>query len=193
MDVQVLPFFRRKTELAEYRTEKLKGSSVTWTAVACGPFLECIQDGSLGVNVKAKKVAWCGETGHIVSPFSTLEAIGKATAQVLLHPEETANRVVYISSVNLTQKHLVELAKDALGSDGWQESITSIQDEHKWAQFKMQKGEMDQEVVLALLRYAMTAEAHTYTWAKSDNLLLQVEEFSDSQVKEFIRRMAVAA
>ncbi|CAJ0545128.1 Ff.00g086010.m01.CDS01 [Fusarium sp. VM40] len=189
-DVQALPFFRRKTEIAKYRAEKLKGSSLTWTAVACGPFLEAIEDGGLGIDVEAKKIAWYGEDGHLVSPFSTLEAVGKATAQVLLYPEETANRVVYISSVNIGQRRLVELAKEALGSDGWIENIVDIQDEYEWAQAKLRKGEFKQEVIMAILRYSMTSAAHTYTWPKSDNALLGVEEFSDAEVKEFVLKSA---
>ncbi|KAH7256153.1 hypothetical protein BKA59DRAFT_490296 [Fusarium tricinctum] len=172
LDVQALPFFQRKTEVAKYRTEKLKGSSLTWTAVA------------------SKNIAWYGEDGHLVSPFSTLEAIGKATAQVLLHPEETANRVVYISSVNIGQRRLVELAKEALGSDGWEENIVDIREEYEWAQAKLRKGEVKQEVIVALLRYSMTSTAHTYAWPKSDNTLLGVEEFSDGEVKEFVLKSA---
>jgi hypothetical protein len=179
LDVQALPFFQRKTEVAKYRTEKLKGSSLTWTAMACEPFLEAIEDGGLGIDVKAKNIACYGEDGHLVSPFSTLEAIGKATAQVLLHPEETANRVVYISSVNIGQRRLVELAKEALGSDGWDENIVDIREEYEWAQAKLRKGEVNQEVIVALLRYSMTSTAHMYAWPKSDNTLLGVEEFSD--------------
>jgi hypothetical protein len=79
--------------------------------------LEAIKDGFFGINPQTKRIEWYGENGHVVAPFSTLEAVGKATTQVLLHPEETANRVVYISSIDINQKRLAELAKEAVGDD----------------------------------------------------------------------------
>ncbi|KAL2850085.1 hypothetical protein BJX68DRAFT_255305 [Aspergillus pseudodeflectus] len=189
-DVQALPIFQRKTEIAKYRAERLKGSSLTWTAVACGAFLEAIEDGFFGINPQTKRIEWYGENGHVVAPFSTLEAVGKATAQVLLHPEETANRVVYISSVDIDQRRLAELAKEALGDDGWEDFILNIEENYKWALGKLQKGEVDIEVLLTTLRWLITSKAHTYTWAENDNGLLGVESLSDGQVKEFIRKAA---
>ncbi|KAI9162723.1 MFS general substrate transporter [Paramyrothecium foliicola] len=188
--VQALPFFQRKTETAKYLQERLKNSYLTWTAVACGPFLEALGDGGLGIDLRAKKIAMFGQDGHITTPFSTLEAIGKATAQVLLHPEETSNRVVYISSVALSQKRLVGLALEALGSEGWEQSTLDVQKDHEDAQKRLQQGEFSEAVIFAFLRHSMTSPLHTYVWEVNDNELLGVEQLSDDQIKDIMKKIA---
>ncbi|SPO01655.1 related to isoflavone reductase family protein CipA [Cephalotrichum gorgonifer] len=190
--VQKLPFFRRKVTTTKYLFDKVNvedGLDLTWTAIACGPFLEPpLEDGSLGIDLKRKEVTLFGD-GTTVSPWSTLDAVGKATAQVLLKPEETKNRVLYISSVNLSQSRLGGLAEEALGGE-WRADTLDVQKLHDDAQARMQKGEMDMEVIFAFLKYSMSSETYTYPWTKDDNDLLNVERLTEEQVKSIILEKA---
>ncbi|KAF5009979.1 hypothetical protein FDECE_3840 [Fusarium decemcellulare] len=189
-DVQALPIFKRKADVLHHLTEKLKSSDLTWSAVANGAFLDFVNSRYLGFDLKNKDITLFGEEGFRTGPLTSLEAIGKATAQVLLHPEETRNRVVFISSAYLGQKKLVELAKQALGPDGWKQSVVDVPKEHERALERLQKGEFDEEVAVAILQYAATSASVNHIWEKSDNKLLGVEELSDEQVKEFLRKLA---
>ncbi|KAF4462048.1 isoflavone reductase family [Fusarium albosuccineum] len=191
-DVQALPVFKRKADILHHLTEKLKSSDLTWSAVANGAFLDFLNSRFLGFDFKNKDIALFGEEGFRTGPLTSLEAVGKATAQVLLHPEETRNRVVYISSAYPGQKKLVELAKEALGPDGWRQSVVDVQKEHERALQRLQKGEFDEEVAIAILQHAATSDSVNHVWEKSDNKLLGVEELSDEQLKEFIRKLASA-
>ncbi|KAJ3534553.1 hypothetical protein NM208_g4566 [Fusarium decemcellulare] len=190
--VQALPVFQRKTDILHHLTGKLKNSDLTWTAVANGAFLDFLNSPFLGFDLKNKDITLFGEQGYLTGPLTSLEAVGKATAQVLLHPEETHNRVVFIASAYLGQKKVVQLAKEALGPDGWKQSVVDPHKEHERAQERLQKGEFDEKVAIAILQYGMTSDAITHVWERSDNKLLGVEELSDEQVKEFLRKLASA-
>lgn len=189
-DVQALPFFRRKATAFKYLLEKVKGTNLTWTAVASGPFFDPpLKDGSLGIDVRKKMATIFGD-GQRVSPWSTLEAVGKATAQVLLKPAETTNRVAYISNVNLSQVGILKLAKEERGEEGWQTEVEDIQQSYDEANNKLQQGQMDASVIFAMLKYSLTSEVYTYAWEKDDNALLEVQQFTDDDVKLIVRQIA---
>jgi uncharacterized protein YbjT (DUF2867 family) len=73
-----------------------------------------IKLGFLGANVK-DKTARLFDGGNRHFSASLLSDIAKAVIGVLKHPEETRNKLVYVSSARLTQKELVAAYEKVLG------------------------------------------------------------------------------
>jgi hypothetical protein len=114
-----MPVFARKRESYRAVKEKAEKSGLTFTLIACGAFLDwCLSTGFAGIQLKTK-TATMFDSGENVVPWTTLEDAGKATAGALLRPEETLNRPMYVHSAFLSQAQLLQIAKDALGKEGW--------------------------------------------------------------------------
>ncbi|KAL4725727.1 hypothetical protein ACLX1H_007879 [Fusarium chlamydosporum] len=101
-------------------------SKLTWTIIACGAFLDWnLSTTYMNINLKDKKISLLGD-GTNVMPWTTLRNVSKATVAALLVPEETKNRVVYVHDIFKSQKEVAELAKAALGPEGWEETTVDI-------------------------------------------------------------------
>ncbi|KAL1881662.1 hypothetical protein Plec18167_003260 [Paecilomyces lecythidis] len=189
-NVQALPFFQRKATVTRHLFEKVKDTNLTWTAIANGPFFDPpLKDGTLGIDVRKKKATIYGNE-NCVSPWTTLQAIGKATAQVLLKPGDTENKVVYISNANLSQNDILKLAMEELGENDWEIRSEDIHKSYEEANNKLRQGEIDLGVIFTLLKYSMTSQVYTYVWESNDNNLLGVEQFTDDKVKALIGEIA---
>ena len=188
--VQTLPVFGRKHAAFEHLQQKAKESGLTWTVVANGSFLDWnLKVGFMGIDLSNKKVNLFDD-GNNVNPWTTLETIGKATAAVLLHPEETENRTVYISSVTKSQKQMVDLAKEALGPDGWETSNLDMAKVFEKAIADFKAGIYTMQVFGDMIRYAVSSPDYAAPWPKDDNALLGVHSMSDDEVKDLIKQLA---
>jgi hypothetical protein len=162
---------------------------LTWTVVSNGPFLDWnMATGFLGINIKNKR-AQIMAGGTNAGPHTTLPAIGRAVAGVLLHPAETANRNVCIQSVNKSQNELLALAREALGAEGWQITHEDSRERYEWAMAEIEKGNYEDAVWMYQIRYMVANAKLTAPWRHVDNNLLGVKEMSDQEVVEMIRRL----
>jgi hypothetical protein len=186
-----LPVFGLKATIYQYLKEKVAsgacGGKFSYTLVANGPFLDQnIRYKFLGLDLNAK-TAEMFDGGDNPVPTTTVADVGKATANTMLHPEETKNRVVYVASVKaLTQRKLFELAKDALGGE-WKEEKVDIQKRFDEAIAAMKAGNVSMGVFMAQIQYAIARKEYCSPWEKDDNELLGIEEMSDEEIKEMIK------
>lgn len=196
--ITALPFFAHKAvtlkHLLKRKAALTDRASFTWTAVACGAFLDPpLADGSLGVDVRHKRGIVFSSDGFkyedLVGPWSTLTDVGRATAQVLLHPEETADRVVFISSVNTSQSNILSLAKEAIPGQ-WDISTIDIKQKYEEAWAKVKAGDYSWDTLLGLAQYQCVAPDMNGPWKKDDNDLLRVKKMSNDEIKELMRRIA---
>lgn len=112
-----MPVFGRKRVSYEVVKKQAADNHLTYTLVSCGAFLDWgLSTGFSGLNFK-EKTAWIFGDGDNVGPWTTLQDVGKATANVLLHPQEPLNRPVYVHSVFMSQNQLFGAEKEALGSE----------------------------------------------------------------------------
>ncbi|KAJ5491871.1 hypothetical protein N7453_009968 [Penicillium expansum] len=168
--VHDIPVFSRKKVSYEAVKKQAADNRLTYTLVACGAFLDWgLSTGFAGLNFQ-EKTAWIFGDGSNVVPWTTLEDVGKATANVLLHPQETLNRPVYVHSVFMSQNQLFDAAKEALGNKGGRPHIMT------WNLFS--------KTLLPGYQSAGTP------WARDDNALVGLEEWSQEKVKVLIRTVA---
>ncbi|KAI3324989.1 putative isoflavone reductase family protein CipA [Xylariaceae sp. AK1471] len=166
---------------------------MTWTVIVNGAFLDLnMALGFLGIDVP-KRRAEIISGGDTPTYYTTLEMIGQATAGVLLHPAETANRSVFIHSVVKTQNQLLALAQQALGSEGWTISHEDNKEKFAWAVAEMAKGTFDLPVVMHQIRRVISDPEVAREPAQYDNELLGLKSMTDEEVMEMVRKIAAAA
>ncbi|OIW30307.1 isoflavone reductase family protein CipA [Coniochaeta ligniaria NRRL 30616] len=188
-----LPVFGRKAaSLKEARAANEK-TGMTYTAVATGPFLDWnLRNRFSGIDLSAKKVQFFDEGANKI-PWTTLEAVGKGVAAVLVHPEETENRPVYISSVVKSQREVVELAKEALGADGWEITKLDMDGVFKKAMEGFKAGDYSRQTMAPMIQYGSAREDYIRPWEKDDNALLGIEPMTDDELKALIKDLATAS
>lgn len=123
---QLVPMYGDKAKVIDYLKSK-EDTGLTWTAVHTGQFLEMgLETGWLGYDLKEKTVKlW--DSGNALWSTSTGGTASAAVARVLLKPEETKNRPVFVASFTLSQRELLTALEKA-GGDTWKVKNISSSD-----------------------------------------------------------------
>ncbi|KAL3458397.1 hypothetical protein BJX64DRAFT_301934 [Aspergillus heterothallicus] len=174
--VHNMPVFSRKKTFYDAVKKSANEFGMTYTLITRGAFLDwCLSTGFAGIKLK-DRVATFFEDGQNVSPWTTLEDFGKATAGALLRPEETRNRPVYVHSVFMSQMQLLALAKEALGIEGW--TITSQETKPLLdkAFEDLRTGNITPMTFGVQIQYCVATPELAHPWERDDNKLVGVEE-----------------
>jgi uncharacterized protein YbjT (DUF2867 family) len=118
---EVLPLMKGKKGVRDYLIE-LSGKDreggvgkLTWTTLITGHFFDFgLTCGLLNFDVRKRK-AYILDGGDIKFSNSTLPFIANAVVRILQKPEETANRVLYIHSLRVTQNELLAVLEKVTG------------------------------------------------------------------------------
>lgn len=125
--------------------------------------------------------------GTLPFPWTVVSSVATAVVNVLLNPEVTENRCFYISSIVKSQKQMVALAKEVLGSEGWTETNQDMDKALEVATAAMMKGEVDMRVIGDMIGWS-AGTVYCDRWEqKEDNGVLGVQSMSDGEVRELIR------
>ncbi|KAF2436646.1 NAD(P)-binding protein [Tothia fuscella] len=99
-----LPNVSEKLKIREYVEAAGAAGKIEWSSINNGPFLDMgIQYGFLGPNVRSKTATF-HDGGEKICCVTSTEDIAKAVALMLQHPEETANKSVYVYSAKISEK-----------------------------------------------------------------------------------------
>jgi len=112
------PVFQGKTAMRRYIEKKLKKSDTSYTFLENGLFLDWGLATGFIADLK-KRTFIQHDGGDVEFSSTTLDGVGQAVVGILRSPAETANRIVKVHSAITTKRKLLELAKNALGEDGW--------------------------------------------------------------------------
>ncbi|PVH77371.1 isoflavone reductase [Cadophora sp. DSE1049] len=111
--IVAVPFFEGKQKYLEYL--KSKQDIITWTALITGPFFDWgLAQGFLGFNLAAKS-ALLLDGGRTKFTTSTVAQIARSLIAILDHPEETANKLVFIESFTTTQVEILAALEKVTG------------------------------------------------------------------------------
>ncbi|KAH6690272.1 hypothetical protein F5X68DRAFT_202570 [Plectosphaerella plurivora] len=189
--VRAIPVFGIKNQVLERLKELASEGKLTYTSISTSAFLDWnLRTGFFKINLKTK-TAELLNGGTVVVPWTLLDHVGTATVNVLTNLEQTKNQLVYISTVYKSQKEMLALAQEALGEDGWTVSTIDMEPVYQESLRQMQAGNITFEVIGNMIVYCNSREDLTGKWKKDDNALLGVEQWSDDQVKELIKSIAV--
>ncbi|KAM0329235.1 hypothetical protein ACHAQA_004535 [Verticillium albo-atrum] len=163
---------------------------LTWTSVSNGALLDwTLRNGFVKIDLKNKK-AQLISGGNNVIPWTLLKDVGRAVTNVLLQPEETKNRFAYVSTIEKSQKQVIELAKEALGKDGWEVTTLDMEPLYKDAVTQIQTGNATFEAFGNIILYTTSRPDYAGPWAKPDNDLLGIKTWGDDELKELITAIA---
>ena len=110
----LVPVYDRKGEALEYLIAKAKDSNgaLTWSSIACGSWLDWALNSAtsgnfLGIDVKGRK-AVIYDSGRSRYAVTTSTNTGLAVARVLLNPEISANKQIFLADFTTTSRDIVE-------------------------------------------------------------------------------------
>ncbi|RAK98560.1 aromatic alcohol reductase [Aspergillus ibericus CBS 121593] len=187
--VHDMPVFARKKASYEAVKRHAAENRLTYTLIACGAFLDrALSSGFAGLNLEEKTAFLFGDGNNIV-PWTTLDDVGRATARVLLCPQETANRPVYVHSVFMSQVQLLGAAKEILGDEGWQATQHDMAPLLRNALADLKAGKISASTAKVQIQYCLATRALAHPWERDDNSLLGLEEWDMNQVKALIQEL----
>ncbi|KAI9678898.1 MAG: hypothetical protein M1829_001883 [Trizodia sp. TS-e1964] len=174
--VRLFPGAAGKVAQSKTLAEKAKAHpGFSWTSILCGSFFDwSLQTGFLGYDLKAH-TALIYEKGDVKFATTNLADIGLAVVGVLLHPTETANRFVYIASVEATQNEILAALEKATGPPKWTVTKTTIAEGQKIGGEKLAKGDFSGLMpIIASASFDPNSQSEFSSFTKLDNDLLGI-------------------
>ncbi|KAJ5126666.1 hypothetical protein N7448_007445 [Penicillium atrosanguineum] len=188
--VHDLPVFGRKKASYEAVKRHAADNHLTYTLVACGVFLDwSLSTGFSGLDLQEKKAFIFGDGNNVV-PWTTLEDVGRATANVLLHPQETLSRPVYVHSLFMSQNQILGAAKNILGGTGWGTTYNDMTPLLENALTDLKIGNISASTFEVQIQYCLATKKLAHPWAMDDNTLLGLEEWNSEKVERLIQTIA---
>lgn len=188
--VRDMPVFGRKKASYDAVKRHAAQNRLTYTVVACGAFLDwSLSTGFLGLDFQGKKASIFGDGNNVV-PWTTLEDVGIATANVLLHPQETRNRPVYVHSVYMSQNQILAVAKEVLRSEEWETTHHDMEPLLAKAMADLETGNISAATFEVQIQYCLATKALAHPWERDDNVLLGLKDWDVEKVKGLVRTIA---
>ena len=185
--------FHGKSNAFEQIKKAAAEGKITYTTISNSAFLDWnLRTGFINIDIFNKKVQYMND-GMRPFPWTMLSSVGTAVANVLKKAEQTKNRSFYISNIIKSQKQMVDLAKESLGSEGWEETQQDMDEKLKNATADMMAGKVDMQVIGDMIRWSVSACPATRWEQKKDNELLGVKSMTDDEVRNLIRDIATQA
>ncbi|GKZ38773.1 hypothetical protein AbraIFM66950_011237 [Aspergillus brasiliensis] len=187
---RALPIFRGKALIYDHLQKVANDQKITWTAISNGAFLDwCLRTGFLNLDLINKKIVLMND-GLRVFPLTTLSTVGTAVANALAKAEETKNMHCSIYSVQKSQKEIADLAKEALGADGWETTSKDMEKAFQEALSATAVGHYSWTVVGDLIRYSLATPGYNGLIEENHNDLLGVRSMTDEEVKALIKEIS---
>ena len=184
----VLPVFKLKTVIHKALIEAAAAKSdFTYTLVCNNAFLDWGLQHNFLLNWKESKPKLF-DGGKNVFSATTLESVGQAVVGILIHPEETKNRFVYVKDIDVSQNQLLDIAKKVDPGKTWEEPIQIDTAELEKSSYEsLAKGEVTPPVMLAFLfRVIFGPPEYGGRFAKTDNELLGVKGKTEADVEALL-------
>lgn len=185
--IAALPIYRPKVALERYLEEKATETGITYTYVYNNVILDFgIRVGSLLAAESRTIRVYDG--GHHKFSTSTLGAIAKAVVQILATPEEFTNRAVRISEAAVTQRRLLEIARQITPGDEWTvvplDTTQLVED----VQQELAQGKFSMRVFNAYAVQGAFAPGWGGFYESNDNKALGVSEMDDSGLERYLAK-----
>ena len=187
-----LPTYRPKVLVEEQLERHRKRSGISYTLI----YTNCLLDwgmspkGNMLLNPVERTINLY-DGGDVKFSTTSMPTVARALIGVLDHYHETANRMVYIHDVVVTQNKLLDMAKEVTAGDGGKEWTTSYVDTSRAeaeAYAALKQSRKDLKVFYGFAVRGGFGEGYGGHFLKTDNELLGIKEMEMDQVKEFVRR-----
>jgi uncharacterized protein YbjT (DUF2867 family) len=185
------PTYRSKV-LVEEQLERLwTQSGVSYTLI----FTNCLLDWGLSAKGAtllnpSDRTIRLYDGGNKKFSTTSMATVGRAVVAVLDHYDETANRPVYIHDIVITQKELLEMAKEVTAGDGkdWVVSHVDTAKAEAEAYSALKEPVRDMKLFYGFAIRGAFGEGYGGHFLNTDNELLGIKEMEIGQVKEVVRK-----
>ncbi|KAJ0118850.1 hypothetical protein J7T55_013106 [Diaporthe amygdali] len=185
-EVRKLAVFKEKFEVRDELARLAKEGKLTWTSVCNNAFLDWGLENKFVLDpVEGKATLWDG--GDFPISVTRLAAVGQAVVGVLKHPDETANRTVYVQEAAVSLKQLVEIAKELTPGKKWTVVEGNTAEVVQKSNEALSKGIFEVWVFVSLIFRAAFSNATGAHFAKNDNALLGIHELSEAELKAAVK------
>lgn len=169
--------------------EKAASSSLSYTLVLTGPFLDWGLQVGFILDAKGR-AATLYDGGERAFSATTLADVGRAVVGVLRNPEETRNRAVYVQSAAPTLKELAAAGKRASGRpEEWTETVVKVDDVLADAYAELKKENSNPAVwAVKFIHVGIFGEGYGAHFDKLDNDLLGVKQLSSAELEALVAR-----
>ncbi|KAK2603545.1 hypothetical protein QQS21_004314 [Conoideocrella luteorostrata] len=183
----LLPFLE-KGKVEDYLIEKSKTSSLSYTFVFNGPFLDWGLENNFIFDTSAYQPT-IYEGGDRVFSTTTLDTVANGIVGVLSHPFETKNRAVYLEDVKVSQNELLSIAKRVASNKSWQPRHTTLDEATAAADERLKQGTVDVHTVAPYLYRSIFDPAHGGNFQKNDNAILGVTAKDKKVIEEVFAKI----
>lgn len=178
--------FGTKVAIEDKLIELANQGKISYTFVYNGIFLDWgIKHNFFFDFTQPELTIW--DEGDVEFSTTTLASVGDAVVGVLTHPEQTQDRIVYIQDTVLTQKKMLELAKEVSSGKEWKVKHAKLDDVTAQSDANVAKGIYDWPTLAPYLFRAIFDAQSVPKFEKLDNELLDVKGVSEEQIKELLK------
>ncbi|KAH6638389.1 isoflavone reductase family protein-like protein CipA [Boeremia exigua] len=182
--------FQGKNKSFEQIKELAHEGSITYTTISNGAFLDWnLRTGFVKIDIYNKRIQYLND-GLLPFAWTQLSSVGAAVAKSLEISQQTENRSLCISNIIKSQREMADLAKRALGEDGWEEETLDMDQKLKEATADMMAGKVDMDVIGNMILWSTGTIPSQRFELSGDNELLGVDRMTDEDVCNLIRKIA---
>lgn len=186
---RTMPVFQGKDTTFRHLKNLANEGKITYTTISNGAFVDwCLGNGFMNIDIHNKTIQLMNG-GTLVVPWTALGSVAKATVQAL-RLESAKNRSFFIHSFQKSQKEVADLAKEALGSEGWETTTLNMDEVLASAMAQMQAGNVNMQVIGDMIRFINSTKGYCGVWERDDNAILGVSTMSNEEIKELIKKIA---
>jgi uncharacterized protein YbjT (DUF2867 family) len=188
---ELLPLFGQKLEILEYLKTK-ESSSFTWTAIWTALLFDWgLSNGFLEYDIAGKSATiWDG--GNSKFTLTNAEQLGRSVIATLERPVQTANKNLYVASVETSQKEILEALEAASGSK-FTVVNTTTKEQVAAAQEKLSKGDFSGAFALVRATSFATIPNLRANYVKDEQLSNDLLSLKFESVQETAARVVAAA
>lgn len=181
MTQDLVPLYKRKTELREKLMELAKENpNFSCTSLVCGHFFDWSVE-FLHIWLKEKK-ADILDDGETLWSASTLSRIAEATAKILLNPDVTKNKMIYVQSFCVSQNQVIKAFERETGA--FQINWLDSKQYEKQQKEKADNGDLDAVENLVWILGALDAN-----WEGKENFMMKELGLDNEDLETVVRRV----
>ncbi|KJZ69003.1 hypothetical protein HIM_11605 [Hirsutella minnesotensis 3608] len=185
---RAIPWFAEKVKIQDYLLHKSTISPITYTFVYNGAFLDwgLEHDFILKISDYRPRII---DGGDSIFSTTSLPTIGDAVVGLLLHPEETRNRSVFIHDIKVSQNQLLALAKQTAPNKPWKPEHVKLDDITAVADVRLAQGLTDARSLYPYLYRAAMDPTYGNNFPRVDNELLGLKLKSEEDIVQILKRL----
>lgn len=184
---RALPVYASKVALQDHIKSKIVDTETTYTFVLNNAFLDYGLQHDLLINRKTR-TAQLFDGGDIPFTMTPLSMVGDAVVGVLRKPQETANQIVKVHGVTVTQKQLIQLY-EKFSPGEWTTTPYDTKEgvKHAYETLRTNPGDIGAWVVPMMSRVAYGRGSDNNWEHNNDDKLLGITPLTEAQLESYVK------